>query len=206
MSGLQIEPHYLPSIEYFCLLSQVKKVVWPLDDPYRKQTYRNRCKILGAQGVQSLSIPVKCPTGAPMAVARIDYQQAWIKDHLRAVQTAYGKAPYFDHFWPFFEEIWQQKYPLLWELNHAMLSVCMQLLQWQIDITFTAPADSENFFLLKDRLNAKKSHEERSFYLPKPYIQVFGKGFVPCMSVIDLLMCTGPEAPEIIRISVAERL
>ena len=58
MSRLIIEPHYLPSLEYFTLIGQVDEVLWDVEGPFQKQTYRNRCYVLSANGVLPLTIPV----------------------------------------------------------------------------------------------------------------------------------------------------
>ncbi len=63
--GLLIELHYLPCIQYFTHLLEYEKVVLEADEHYPKQTYRNRCRVLTAQKVMTLSVPVAKGPGRP---------------------------------------------------------------------------------------------------------------------------------------------
>ena len=54
-----ISPAYLPPINYVAWLQHQEKIYFNTADHYQKQTFRNRCEILDANGILKLSIPIK---------------------------------------------------------------------------------------------------------------------------------------------------
>lgn len=108
-----IELHYLPCIAWFSHISRFDSVIIDPKDPYDRQTYRNRCRIRGANKVEDLIIPVKSAGKILTKYAEIDYQQKWINHHRRAIVSAYGKAPYFEYFAPDILAIYEQRPVLL---------------------------------------------------------------------------------------------
>ena len=83
MSGqetLLIELHYLPCIQYFVYLSSFENVIIDIGESYKKQTYRNRCCINGANKIEDLIIPVRKIHGTKtkMRDVEIDYSQKWL--------------------------------------------------------------------------------------------------------------------------------
>ena len=201
MTAVRIEPHYLPSIEFFVVLFQADGIYFDDDFTYQKQTYRNRTVILGPQGLNTLVVPVHFSSQTKLKDTRIDYAQSWLRDHWGAFYSCYGKAPFYDHFEGLFKQVWEKKPNFLIDLNMEMLSVCFQLLQWQ-NVTLLKKPKSDALDL-RDHILPKKSFSERNIYEPKPYQQIFGNRFVPNLGILDLLLCQGPEASSIIRNSIA---
>lgn len=204
---LVVELHYLPSIAYFVYLSSFKRVVVDIGEEYSKQSYRNRCRINGANKVENLIVPVKGRNHkVEVRDVEIDYQQKWLNNHLRAIQSAYGKAPFFDYYADELFEIYRERPGKLIDLNRVLLTKCLEILELQLEIIF-----SENIkrFIEKGAYNAKniihpKKHLSKSvLYFPREYFQVFGKNFVPNLSVIDLIFCEGPAAGQILYESTA---
>ncbi len=105
-SALCIELHYLANLEFFTRLINSKRVTLEVSDYFMKQTYRNRCYIMGPNGIQVLTVPVHYHKKSIFRDVTIDYHQNWVKDHRKAVQAAYGKAPFFDYFYDLFDQIW----------------------------------------------------------------------------------------------------
>ncbi len=194
---ITIEPHYLPNLEYFTVLSQVDAVYLDQESPYKKQTFRNRASILGPNGILNLIVPVHYSQGMSLEEVKIDYQQSWVKDHWGAILSSYGKSPFFEFFAEEFHSVLRLKPHHLVELNHAMLSVCFQMLQWQIDIHEKMPEN--HVYDLRNAILPKQSFENRGFYKPISYQQNFGNTFVPNLSILDLLFCQGSESGRILR-------
>ncbi|MCU0353777.1 MAG: WbqC family protein [Cytophagales bacterium] len=201
-----IEAHYFPCLAYFAALQPHSQVVLEAFENYPKKTYRNRCQVLAANKVVSLSVPVT-KTGAKqlMKDVRIDYRENWPKDHWRTVVSAYGKAPFFSELAPAFEAIFQKKTPFLLDLNVESLTICLSLLGWSKAISLSewylepsiSPTD------LRDAIHPKQPEGWARFYRPVPYPQNFGEQFVSNLSVLDVLFCQGPYAGQIIAQSVA---
>lgn len=201
---VHIETSYLPNIEYFCCLNIGDKILIDVNENYQKQTLRNRCYILGANKVNILTVPVNKGTGKVKTKdIKVDYSQKWQSLHIRAIKSAYGKAPFFQYFAPYFFQILSQNYKFLIDLNTDLLTLCLKLLKWKKELIF------ENDYLINcdnnksisdlstyiSRQNAKEAQNKLQI---QPYNQMFGKEFVPNLSIIDLLFCEGTSASKII--------
>lgn len=209
MSIVLTELHYLPSIAYFQQLLTADALLLDAHEHYHKQTYRNRCLVLTAQGPQPLTVPVV--DGARAAKVRtsdieIDYRQNWRHRHLRTLQTAYGASPYFSYYVDYLLDIYGQKPTRLWDLNLALLHLLLRCLRWPLPIELTieylSPINSPTYRF------ANLPLDRRDFLSPKgpvimptpdspscrPYPQVFGTAFVPDLSMLDLLFMQGPAA------------
>lgn len=193
-----IELQYLPPLAWFVLLDSAEQLVLDAHEHYVKQTYRNRCYIKGPHQVEKLTVPVlggnkKILTSEIL----IDYSQKWVQQHWRALQAAYGKTPFFEHYAPFFREIYEREPARLWELNMELLTLCLKLLRIDKTIRFTdAYLESTNPLISDCRslINPKKNHVIDNIYRSVSYNQIFGKDFVSNLSIVDLLFCEGPAA------------
>jgi hypothetical protein len=201
-SILVIELHYLPSIAYFSYLSVFEKAIIDLSDPYIKQTYRNRCKISGANKVEYLIIPVKKSNEKKSFEIEIDYSQKWLNNHLRSLQSAYGKAPFFEYYAEGIFKVYRQQPRLLAELNKNLLTKCLEMLELQMEVEFSYDfhkSAQNEVYNAKNVIHPKKSLYKDPIFQPKKYFQVFGKDFEENLSVIDLIFCEGPRALEILK-------
>jgi hypothetical protein len=207
MSIVLSELHYLPSIPFFQQLLQADSLLLDAHEHYHKQTYRNRCLVLTAQGPQSLTVPVLDGNRSEKirtSEIEIDYRQNWPHRHFRTLQTAYNASPYFGYYADYLQDIYAQKYVRLWDLNLAMLHLLLRCLRWSLPIEFTteylALADTSSSTLSfsdqRDVLTPKTGPRsgEPDSTSQRPYSQVFGPGFVPGLSVLDLLFMQGPAA------------
>lgn len=203
-----IDLQYLPCIEYMALLTAVESAVIDTNDIFTKQTYRNRCKIRGANQIENLIIPIKKihhKTPLTNQVA-IDYQQKWANKHLRALQSAYGKAPFFEYYVDEIVEIYNKRPPLLFEFNKLLLTKCLEILELKIEVNYmNQPCEEEanNHIDARGRINPKnQACHPRWLFNPVSYFQVFGNKFDKNLSVIDLIFCAGPESRQILEQSL----
>ncbi|MFP4088996.1 MAG: WbqC family protein [Cyclobacteriaceae bacterium] len=198
-----IELHYLPSVAYFSGIQQFSKITFEVYEHYTKQTYRNRCYILGPNRLQALSVPVsKDGVKVPLRDIRISYTQHWQNHHWRSIQTAYGNSPFFDFFAPSFHDILFRKYEFLIDLNLSLLTECLRLLGWhdktlKLSETYLKEPDSQ-WIDCRDMFSLQSAPPGDTEEVYAGYQQVFGKDFVANLSVIDLLFCAGPHANTII--------
>jgi hypothetical protein len=200
-----IEAHYLPSIAYFAALQGMNEIVLERHEYYVKQSYRNRSHIISASGKETLIVPLTSKHGKVYITdVRIDYSQKWLNNHWRTIRSAYGKAPFFEHYADELERQLFKQSTFLYDLTHDLLSMCLKWLKWEILIKESEKFEktpSGSIFDLRSVLSAKDETNLSEFYLPVPYRQVFGNTFVGNASVIDLIFCTGPEASRIVRAS-----
>lgn len=197
-----IELHYLPSIEYFCAITAFDQVVFERHERFVKQTYRNRCLILTSQGVNSLTVPIQHHTAhVDISSVCIDYSQKWQNNHWRTIESAYRKAPFYEHYADGLKAVIYQNEHYLYQLNLNLLSFCLRSIRSKLiiseSVTYT-PTLAPTTFDMRSQIDAKKPYSLRNIYRPAPYYQVFGNGFAANLSLIDLLFCAGPDAPKII--------
>ena len=195
MNKILLSTTYFGSIEYYAVIAQNSEVFIDTAEFYPKQTYRTRCNILSPNGIQTLSVPVvkgRIKRNIPIDKIQIDYQHNWIPKHLNSIKTAYGSAPYFEFYFDYFVDIIKQKPANLIELNDLIMRQILQFLQLDTTINYIKPADYSQFENLKFLSDPK--YQSKSEF-PK-YPQVFEDkfGFVPNLSILDLLFNLGPEA------------
>jgi hypothetical protein len=193
---MHIEIHYLPSLEYMTILLQNPSLLFEVEENFPKQTYRNRCLILGANGVERLSVPVVHLSGEKTKTkdTKIDYSQNWIKQHQGAIRAAYGNAPYYEYFEPYLSQIFAKKRFFLVDLNIDLLSFVYRILDVLLVYKNTNEFGVFEGLSEYDQISAKKDWQERSIYQNRSYRQCFGQEFVPNLSILDLLMNHGKES------------
>ena len=190
---------YLPNTAYFTCLKAKETVQIEVNSNYQKQSYRNRCLILNSQKVESISIPVnKLSHNTVFKEVTIDYSQAWQRQHLGAIKAAYGKAAFFEFYFEYFQKIINQKHAFLLDLNWELLSLCLKFLKINTKLVFTENYQKEHSEDMRDAFHPKKEIRTEAFYQAKAYNQVFGQKFVNNLSIVDLIMCEGPNALSIL--------
>ena len=197
MKRILLELQYLPPIAYFTAIRQADEVWIEAHENFVKQTYRNRCRILSTHGVQDLSIPVR-HTGKKVLIRdlAIDHRQKWVNTHWRAIQSAYGKAPFFDYYAAELERIMLSRPERLFDMNWQLLTTCLKFLgldKKSIKQTSSYVKNPETGISdLRSIIHPKRQAPE--WFSTVPYHQVFGNNFVPNFSILDLLFCEGPNA------------
>ena len=177
-------------------LHQKKNISIDAKETYPKQTYRNRCQIATATGIMNLSVPVKKPNGNQTITENIGFedQQKWQWQHWKSIKTAYDSSPFFLYYQDDIEELLKKKYTSLIELNETIIKELTSLMNLDIEIKYThdfAPIESGKVDLRFD-IHPKK---DLKIKFPK-YYQTFDDklGFLPNLSILDLLFNLGPES------------
>jgi hypothetical protein len=200
-----IESQYLPPICWFSLIQGHTAVSVEKFEHYQKQTYRNRCYIMTAQGPAALIIPLIHDAGKTLIKdMRIDYSQKWLNNHWRTIQSAYGKAPFYEYYQQDLHEAMFSRPAFLYDLNMSLLRICFKWLRCNISLTETSLYEKEPGTGITDYrsvINPKKPDSCKRFYKSVEYRQVFGNKFAENLSIIDLIFCEGPGALEVIQTS-----
>ena len=204
MTRVAIDLHYLPSLEYFTAIDGAEELLLFPQDLYQRQSFLNRTRILLANKVETLSIPIQGRRPRiSMSQVKIDYGQKWQAIHLRGIQSAYGKAPFFEYFFPYIEPVLERQQASLWELNLQLLTICLKLLRRPVKLTVVENEVFTGEILdLRGKIEPKGTFENRSYYQPIPYTQLFGVDFEPNLSILDLLFCVGPQAERVLKQSL----
>jgi hypothetical protein len=195
-------------VQYYCKLTEYPKIWIEKHENYTKQSYRNRYKILSANGIMNLSVPVQkdFERKALIKDIKIDYTEDWQRLHLKSLESAYNTSPYYefliDEFLPVFDK--QEKY--LFDLNQIAQQIVFDILEISPDISFTEEYFPEmpGFDDFRESIHPKpRLQKEDLCFKPVPYWQVFADkfGFCKNLSILDLLFSEGQNALTIISLS-----
>lgn len=179
---------YFPNIAFFQKLLKEGNFEFYLLDQYSRQTFRNRTEILGPNGKLILSIPTQKLdiNKRSFENIRISYSESWLKQHLKSLETAYRRSPYFEYYEDKISEFYKNaQYDFLWELNLESIKLLLKILK------------IDNQIILNRELPFLEEPSYREIRL-KPYNQVFSNKmeFVPNLSVLDLIFNKGADAKQ----------
>lgn len=178
---------------------------------YQKQSYRNRCRFYGAEGVQTLSFPIVHKGGThklPISEIEIDYSTPWLQQHQRAIVSAYRTSAYFEYYMDELFAIMDSRPEKLFDLNMKLIRFFIEKTGIAADIRLTEDFSRDGIITasdgstitcedLREMIHPKKQDTILKDYgLDKPYFQVFSPkhGFQNNLSIMDLLFNEGPDS------------
>ena len=179
---------YFPPIEWMAYAVQSNGVVLEANEHFQKQSYRSRTHIAGPNGVQKLSVPVERKYKAIKDVP-VSYSENWVKDHIKAIESAYANAPYFEVLYPDVKTLLNQRFETLWELNASSIALFSEWLE--LDLLKRETSEYAVITGLKDlRGIHPKAQTDMNF---PSYGQVFQHkiGFQNNLSALDLFFNLG---------------
>ena len=184
-------------VQWYQKLHRADDVLIEQWESFQKQTYRNRCLIATTNGVQALTVPVERGASPLMKDIRISDHGNWRHLHWMALKSAYGESPFFEYYQddirPFFERRWDY----LLDYNEAICEKMCELIDIQPRMAYSSefllePTTHTDF---RSAINPKHPAPDPDF-TPRPYYQVYAtkQGFLPNLSILDLIFNTGPES------------
>lgn len=194
---------YFGPIQSYAVMFHYDCVLIDRHEHYRKQTYRNRCIIAAPSGPQALTVPIerRDPSHTAAADIVLSRHNDWRHQHLHALRTAYEASPYYQYYIDDIATILFHPFTHLIDLNEALRATIQDLLGMQPNakpttLYFTAESAARNRIDdFRDVISPKAQQTDHCFKA-KPYHQVFEQslGFLPNLSILDLLFNLGPEA------------
>lgn len=201
---------YLGPIQYFTKLLSYPVILIEKEENYHKQSYRNRCVILAANGPLVLSIPVVDGPGAkaPMKELGLSYEHHWQRLHWRSIISAYNNSPFFEYYADDLATFYHEKrWKFLIDFNTEIQQKVVDLLNVGLKINYTDEYTAENNipgntddYRYSIHPKSSKNKDDQHFE-PQQYMQVFQEkfGFVDNLSILDLLFNEGPGTAGILK-------
>ena len=208
MTTALLQTTYFGPVQWYQKLKRYDHCVIEQYDSYQKQTYRNRCVIATANGLQALTVPVD---HSPLTIdhvqckdLRISDHNQWRRVHWNALQSAYSESPFFEYYADDIRPFFEQKYEFLIDFNEAIRQKMCELLDIETSVSYSSGFrvhgsgfmdQGSGFMDFREVIHAKHPQDDPEFQ-PRSYWQVFQHryGFQPNLSILDLLFCMGPEA------------
>jgi hypothetical protein len=209
MSGfILLSTAYFAPIQYYSEFLRAEKVYIEQFENFIKQTYRNRCVILGGNGPIQLIVPVVKGRGPKILIKdlQISYDTDWQRNHWRTIFSAYSSSPFFEYYkddvYPFFET----KHRFLLDFNLKIHEIICELLEFENNAVLTADFEKvpDGTVNLRERISPKIKTQPDNHFQPVKYTQVFSDklGFVHNLSILDLLFNEGPNGYSVLEGSI----
>ena len=200
MEAIVLPLTYFGNVAYFRHFVSDKKLWIDDHEPYLKQTYRNRMRILGANGPLELSVPIKSTRGKTLPIDQIEisYDENWPLKQWRSIKSAYKSSPFYEEYEEDIKVLIFSEPIYLVELNKSIVDQMIILLGIEKDYHLSSEHLLPSEF--KDRRTYYKPSKSPEFEYVKPYQQVFNYkfDFVPNLSILDLLFNEGPYSKTIL--------
>ena len=178
-------------ISYYQQLIRAENVLFEIYETYQKQSLRNRYSIGSSNGILDLTLPITKPNGSKTITKDIliDDTQQWKVNHWRAITSAYMHAPYFEHYETDICNLIFSEENILYKKDIACFNFINNTFDLGINFDHSqeyASYNNENDFRKNDFITQSNTNST--------YIQPFSTkyGFLPNLSVLDLLFCEGP--------------
>jgi hypothetical protein len=205
---LLVESQYFPPVTLFRMSIQFSNVNIDIYDSWRKMSFRNRCIVVGGNGPINLSIPVLegREQKKPMREVMIDNRKSWQVQHWRTIVSCYNRSPWFSFFEPELEALYRQPVDRLSDWNRTCLEWVTEKLGGTIyaDYSKYVPDEDGEAGVVDWRNKLTPKSLQNEFTNPVKYHQVFEEriGFIPNLSILDLLFCEGKNARQILTAGV----
>lgn len=225
MKAVINQPTYIPWMGYFAMIDVADIFVFYDDVQFEAQSWQQRNRIKTGNGIQTLTIPIKRSFGQKINEVQINTDIVWRKNHWRSIEQAYSKAPFWNPYGHYVEEMYQIYFLRLCDLTIYSIRWLSELLDVAqprfiksselqgitgqktdrvLSVLKKVGADeyisgpAAKAYLDEDKFK-KAGIKLTWFEYEHPVYPQIRREFVSHLSVLDLLFNTGGEAIEFIR-------
>ncbi|MCT8351234.1 MULTISPECIES: WbqC family protein [Photorhabdus] len=218
------QPHYLPWLPLIYKIITSEVFVFLDHINYSKNDWVNRNKLKNANGSFILTIPIKKKSSKVIKEISI-YGDGWRDKHLKGFYYNYNSAMYFDDIFPFLEEVYRREWIHVSEINYFMLKWVINFLKSDVMVIKSSElglCSMKNDLLIDickiigatEYIAGKYGYEnylDRQLFKKNDisirpiewncpiYTQCYeNKGFIPNLSIFDLLMNYGSDSKSIL--------
>lgn len=199
---------YFPPVSWVALFLSSEAPMLEIHETYPKQTLRNRCNIMATNGKLRLSVPIKKPSGNKSKTGEIliDNNTLWPRMHFRSLTSAYRNTPYFFHYEEKISDLLFSDSKSLIQLNSLIIKLILNMLRLEKSWTYTETFERGASSLA--RLTDFEGTIANSGIRLTGYSQTFSErlGFMPDLSVMDLIFNLGPAASQQYLLNLGDQL
>jgi hypothetical protein len=221
---LIVDIQYFPQIIFFKISYKYSHALIEQCESYQKMSFRNRCRIAGAEGVVDLSVPIAGGRDQKtiMKDVRIAAGRSWQAQHWKTIVSCYSRSPWFDYYRDGLQKLFEEPVEFLMDWDLRCLEWSLRALGMDRPILLTdtyqkvydsgeavdwrgrlGPKDLEKWMVAEGGVEEERRGPGAGEVLEGAtrYRQVFEEriGFMPNLSILDLLFCEGKEAIRYIR-------
>jgi hypothetical protein len=212
------QPNYLPWLGFFDKMKRSDIFIIEDNVQFERQGFTNRNKILTSDGVRWLSVPIQ-HAKKPLLINEVKIankaEPNWGRRHWLTLKHGYCKAPYWHDFSYFFQSTYEQTWGTLFDLNMHLIKGIMAFLDIDTPLVLSSELNAQGkktelIVAQCKKVGAsiqlagngcreyidKKRFEQSGIKLvfqdfKQPHYYQMYDGFVPNLSVVDYLFCTG---------------
>ena len=189
-------------MQWYQKLNRYDECLIERHESFIKQTYRNRMVIATTNGPLALTIPTTHGDSMAMKDIRISDHANWRHVHWNALLSAYGESPFFPYYQDDIRPFYEKKYEFLFDFNMETMEKMIELLDIRPKVSVTDEYVSIQHSTFNTPISDFREAIRPKHPLPDPeftparYYQVYEQkhGFLPNMSILDLLFNEGNEA------------
>lgn len=204
---LLVDSQYFSPIILYKISIDFLDIKFDIYDRWRKMSFGNRCMVAGADGPINLTVPLLegRDQKKPVKEVLIDNRKPWQSQHWKTITSCYNRSPWFHFYGDELAGLYHRHFEFLIDWNRA----CFDWMSAKMGLSVTTgflekmpgPEEASGYLDMRNKLTPKTILQQ--FPEPVRYRQVFEErtGFIPHLSVLDLLFCEGKNARRILQSS-----